>query len=85
MSSFNTDLIKLRIKERYDRLRKGERRPSFEYISPRDIKDIFIPYSTEPEKIENLTDEETLLFYTAWYKKNVTDAEINELHLPTID
>jgi hypothetical protein len=70
MNPNNIDVneAKREIEDRYKRLSKGKRRPSLEYVSPQEIKDVFSKYVKEPDIFEKMSNEEILKFYQNWYE-----------------
>lgn len=62
--------IKKQIEDRYHRLKKGKRRPSLEYVSMTDVRDIFLPYVENKEGFKTLTNDQVRLLYQLWYEKN---------------
>lgn len=66
------ELIKKMIEERYSRLTTGhERRPSMEYVTPETIREVFSKFVSNPENLEQLSDEEILDLYGDWFAANV--------------
>lgn len=57
--------IKKIIEERYKRLEKKERRPSLEYVSLDDIRDVFTAYDIS---FSELNDNELRRVYDEWIK-----------------
>lgn len=75
----NIEDIKSEIKDRYERLKKGKRRPSLEYISTQDLREIFLPYAQNPEEFKKMSNEDIRKLYQSWYEQTVekeTDDEI---------
>jgi hypothetical protein len=64
------DKMKMQIEKRYNRLSTGHRRPSFEYLEPTQIKEIFVEHVENKEEFLNLSDSALLDFYTRWYEEN---------------
>lgn len=62
--------IKKQIEDRYHRLKKGKRRPSLEYVSMTDVRDVFLPYVENKEGFKTLTNDQVRLLYQLWYEKN---------------
>lgn len=61
--------IKKSIEDRYKRLNRDKRRPSFEYVFVDDIKEVFAPFVKDSDKFSKMTDEELLAFYQRWYEE----------------
>lgn len=80
----NCEEIKKQIEDRYKRLRKGKRRPSLEYISTGDIRDIFLPYIENKEQFLALSNDQIRKLYQDWFEKAVKQTE-NELENPDIE
>lgn len=80
----NCEEIKKQIEDRYKRLRKGKRRPSLEYISTGDIRDIFLPYIENKEQFLALSNDQIRKLYQDWFEKAVKQTE-NELENPEIE
>jgi len=85
MNRPDVQACKLQIEQRYNRLSNGHRRPSFEYLEPKEIKEIF-----SRENVANLdgkTDSELLEFYTQWYETNfpIEATDPKEVILPEIE
>ena len=76
--------IKKQIEDRYKRLRKGKRRPSLEYISTGDIRDIFLPYIENKEQFLALSNDQIRKLYQDWFEEAVKQTE-NELENPDIE
>jgi hypothetical protein len=82
------ETVKLQIKQRYKRLSQGQRRPSMEYVTPTEIRELFLPYATDPEVFKNLSDADLLDFYTQWYNSNFGPEVLkkaSEMSLPEIE
>jgi hypothetical protein len=62
------ELVKKHIEYRYQRLHTTDRRPSLEYISTSDIRELFLPFAKDPETFLTLSDEEIQNIYTKWYE-----------------
>ena len=67
------ELVKQRIEERYERLRKGKRRPSLEYITPTDLRAVFFPYVEDKKAFQTLTDEDVKQMYEQWLESYKAD------------
>lgn len=80
----NCEEIKKQIEDRYKRLKKGKRRPSLEYISTGDIRDIFLPYIENKEQFLALSNDQIRKLYQDWFEKAVKQTE-NELENPDIE
>jgi len=55
------------IERRYRRLKEGKRRPSFEYVSTLDIKEVFGAFVENKELLEKMSDDELHELYDKWY------------------
>ncbi len=73
------------IEKRYERLVRGERRPSCEYLEPDEIRKIFTPFVADTEKFEKLTDEQLIDFYDQWFHRHFIDQRYRDVFLPTIE
>lgn len=80
----NHEEIKKQIEDRYKRLKRGKRRPSLEYISTGDIKDIFLPYVQNKEEFLSLSNDQIRKLYQDWFESFSKSTE-NELENPEID
>ena len=78
---------KAQIEQRYKRLNSGHRRPNFEYLSPDEIKEIFLDRVEDQEEFLKKSDKELLDFYTKWYESNFPVEATNpkETENPTIE
>ena len=77
--------VKKYIEEKY---KKIARRDSYsEYIPTDDIREIFLPYITDPESFLKLTDEEIQDFYVEWYDKYIVKMKkvATEMDQPDIE
>jgi len=55
-------------------------------LSVQDIREIFLPYTRDPESFLKLTDEEIYQFYTEWLKLNSPEEKpTTEMDCPDID
>lgn len=80
--------MKKEIEKRYERLRAGQRRPSFEYVSAETIRNVFAPYVSveELEVFFNMSDDELKNFYDEWFNENVRPGLIRkELESPRLE
>lgn len=68
-----SEFVKKEIENRYARLNKADRRPSFEYVSPDTIREIFSPYLDTDvlEQFLQLPDSELQVLYEDWFNENV--------------
>jgi hypothetical protein len=73
---------KLLIERRYSRLGTAYRRPSCEYVTPEDIKEIFMSYASN---IEEFSDMDLLELYDKWFEDNFSGKKIYEMNLPEIE
>ena len=67
------------IERRYRRLKEGKRRPSFEYVSTLDIKEVFGAFLQDKEILEKLSDDELHELYDKWYAENKDKETTNEV------
>lgn len=82
------ETVKLQIEQRYRRLSHGQRRPSMEYVTPTEIRELFLPYATDPETFKKLSDVDLLDYYTQWYNNHFGPEVLkkaNEMNLPEIE
>lgn len=75
----NSSILKELIEDRYNRLKNNKRRPSLEYVSPQEIKDTFLPYISDKESFNKLSDKELLDFYQRWYEQHTKVKEVLDL------
>jgi len=64
------------IKERYERIKNNQRRPSLEYIDSETIREIFLPFARDKESFMKMSHEALQKLYTSWlnrYMKNEDD------------
>lgn len=68
MRKITVEQMKTEIKDRYDRLKNGKRRPSLEYISTQDLREVFLPYSKDPIEFMKMSDEDIRRLYQEWHE-----------------
>lgn len=64
----NVEAFKNGVSRRYSRIHSKQRRPSYEYMSPDDIREIFSGYVINPEEFKLLTDKEVMDIYDNWFE-----------------
>lgn len=65
--SNNIEFIKSEIQARYNRLKSNRRRPSLEYVSPDELRNIFKKYVIDFEKFNTLSDLEILQLFDDFF------------------
>jgi hypothetical protein len=81
----STENMKLLIERRYSRIGTSSRRPSCEYVTPDDIKEIFMSYAANQKEFEQMTDIHLLELYDKWFSENFSGKKIEEMSLPEIE
>jgi hypothetical protein len=82
------ETAKLQIEQRYRRLSQGQRRPSMEYVTPSEIRELFLPHAASPEAFAKLSDAALLDIYDQWYHGYFAPGVVkkaNEMSLPEIE
>lgn len=78
----------LQIEQRYQRLSTGQRRPSLEYTTPQEIRQIFVPRVKDPSVLAKMSDEDLLDLYTKWFDDHfgpTGQKRAHEMSLPEIE
>lgn len=69
--------VKEQIELRYKRINSADRRPSLEYVTVDEIRELFAPFSNNPDEFVKLPDTTLYDFYTQFYHQYRNDTQKN--------
>jgi len=72
--------VKELIELRYKRINSVTRRPSLEYVSVDEIRELFAPFSQNPEEFVKLPDTTLYEFYDQFYTQYKDDTHKNPVY-----
>jgi hypothetical protein len=73
------------IESRYRRLNTEQRRPSMEYVTVQEIRNIFNPYVEDKETFSKLSEDELRKMFDEFMKKNNNGDYSQYMILPEIE